>query len=250
MNRFEPLPNMACEITPELEQRIKDVNNEAHALHLAVMPTLYVGAQVRDANGNITFDGKYKANSFNRNFYNFLVIFLIGTQNYSLSDEHGEGKVTIIGYNGAIHAANYAELTFGGIKKGSAISASIALDLMTTNANRGILIGTSASAEDFNGFYLDARISNGTATGQMVHLIPTADSVTPQYDPVNKTYSCTYYRIFKNQSGVEIIVRETGLYGYDFLFERTVLPIPVSVPSGSLIEVSYKIVFHFPEPAS
>ena len=252
--RFDPLPDLACEITPELDQRIKDVSREAHALHLAVMPALYVGAQVRDADGAVVEDRRYKANSFNRNFWNMLAIWLTGTQNFLSGDVHGEGKLTIRRATNSNVLTDLTAVTGGGVGMSAANGAGIFFIIRATDTVSGIVIGTSNAAENFNGIDLGAMITHGTGAGQMQIMAPTSSS-NPNYSSADKTYENTFSRVFKNLSGTSMGVNEVGIrgtagnQGWPVLYERTVFPAPLTVPNGSLIEVAYTIVFHYPEPS-
>lgn len=244
MDRFERLPDMACEVTPELKQRIRDVNREAHALHLAVFPTVYVGAKVTDFEGNVLENKEYKANSYNRNYWNAVAYLLTGT--FSSESSYGEGKINIKAASGTLIAFNSSSHIYV-----YPISATANFVFSFANSTNGLVVGTSNATESFDSYALGAEIADGTASGQMLRLSPVM-STTPSYNSTSKIYSSTLCRSFKNTSGGTISVNESGIRcttNYSELMERTVFPSAIAVPNGSQIEITYTFEFVYPEPA-
>lgn len=254
MKLYEPLPNIAMPVTPELAQRIKNANKEAHALHLAIMPALYVGVKVTDEHGNVSQEGRYKANSFTRNFWNFVGIFFTGTT--ASSSTHGTGNLSLKSTAGAVSTGvTYNTFKFGGAGNSDTAAASFTgFGIRSTYTSSGIVVGTSSSPEDFDGYAMEAQISNGSGSGQLEHMAPTMGSTSPIYDSTEKNFSNSFSRIFKNNSGATIGVNEVGIIGHSnttrFLFERTVLPETITIPTGSFLEVTYTLVFTYPEPVA
>lgn len=251
MSKFENLPNIAVPVTPELKQRIRDVNREAIALHTAVFPVVYVRAKVSDVDtGNVTSDSEYKANSFNRNFWNYITYILTGT--YSDNSAYGEGYINLKNRLGGLEV-------FGGtytseLRPLSSTSQNAPIGLMySLHEYNGISIGTGTDAEDFNGYNVTNLINHGTSSGQMSYQSPTHSSVV-SYNSTTKIYSSDFFRTFKNLSGESISVTETMLYIYGasvpkFIIERTLLPETKTVNNNQQIEVTYTFEFTFPEPA-
>jgi hypothetical protein len=252
MNRFEPLPNMACEITPELEQRIKDLSQEGTALHIGIMPAIYVEVKVFKKDGTVKTKKKYKANSLTRNFWNMMVMFLVGK--HETSGTHGEGSLVIKRVSGANESsANSGAVFYGAGYAGDGYPNYFGIRGNNIYANSpGIKIGTSDAAENFGDYNLGAAISHGTSTGQMSFMSPSTNEAT--YNAENKTWSKRFSRIFHNTSGAAIDVKECGIFGSNgtggdlILQERTVFPSSETVDNNELIEITYTIVFHYPEP--
>lgn len=245
MDRFEQLPNMACEVTPELKQRIADVNREAIALHIGCLPTVFVGAKVTDEFGNVTSDKMYKANSFNRNFYNYFCAWFMGIT--SDTAVFGEGYLNYKATTGTIYAADK------GYKYGFSSDQTPAGTPLLAAGTYGILCGIGNDAESFDGYKLSSIVTSGTTSGKMTYVTAVYESGI--YDSATKKWITIYSRIFKNTSGASIAVTETGLYGkldgsYVDMYERTLFPSAIEVPNGSQIEVTYTFEFVFPEPAA
>jgi hypothetical protein len=118
------------------------------------------------------------------------------------------------------------------------------------NATRGIVIGTSTTAESLNHYTLQAPIANGTSAGQMSY---GACTVTKAYDAGAKTWTATWARIINNNSGGTITVNECGLIAYwESSYNDAVLTNRDKLASGEAIldagqlTVTYNIVITFP----
>lgn len=116
---------------------------------------------------------------------------------------------------------------------------------------RGILLGTSDTAYSAEDYVLGALIAHGTDAGQMVYNAMTR--VDPIYDSGTKKWSYVVTRIFNNNSGATIVVKEIGLsggtsttYGYNYLICRDVLASSVSVANGGQLTGQYLLSLTFP----
>lgn len=110
----------------------------------------------------------------------------------------------------------------------------------------GIVIGTGDNAVTVTDVALQSQITNGTGAGQMEHYGCwtynfTSDASGGSYD---------IERIFVNNSGNDIIVKEVGIYAgvaisstgiYGALEVRDVLGSPVTVSDGEHLKVKYTI---------
>lgn len=110
----------------------------------------------------------------------------------------------------------------------------------------GIRVGTSDTAWTLAQYNLQGAIAHGNSTGQLYHNLQTNGSVS--YVSETKTYSYYIRRMFNNNTAASIIVREAGLYFYDYasagdltLFSRDVLSSPVTVASGDRLTVTYTL---------
>ena len=76
-------------------------------------------------------------------------------------------------------------------------------------ASRGIVVGSGSNAEAMTDYALQTQIAHGTGSGQLSHgaetFGPTSESATQA--------SFTFQRVFTNNSGASINVRETAIYG-------------------------------------
>jgi len=107
----------------------------------------------------------------------------------------------------------------------------------------GIVVGTSSLAYSIDQFKLDSQITHGTGSGQMMHGDVTVEDV----QSTSGGYLFRVIRVFTNNSGSSITVKEIGLYakvkmgGSETrgMLARDVLSSPITVPSGSSLTVRY-----------
>jgi len=74
---------------------------------------------------------------------------------------------------------------------------------------KGILVGTSTTAESLDHFAIQALIPNGNGAGEMAY---NACGVTKTWEGVGKTWTGAWERIINNNSGGTITVNECVLY--------------------------------------
>lgn len=247
MDRFEQLPDRGIPVTPELKQRISDLNREANALHIGCLPTVYVRTRVTSECGKVLSDRECKANSFNRNFYNFMVgtMYGAGVTDYTTFGEgHINAKKTDAGLNGP--DSNNEVYGLGGTSGYNGIT------IAYNSVSYGIFCGTGTDAESFDGYALSSIVHNGISSGQMTYMAPVKESAT--YNLETKKWTIVFSRIAKNTSGATIIITETGLYtrlgsSGAHMIERTLLPSSDEVPNGSQDEIFYTFEMTMPEPA-
>jgi hypothetical protein len=111
------------------------------------------------------------------------------------------------------------------------------------NANYGIVVGSSDTPVTRDDYKLGSQIAHGTGTGQLTYGATSIDS------PV--TYSTGYLirviRVFTNNSGADITVKEIGVYfyglGHYYCIIRDVLSTPVTIPNGYSWTVRYNFYF-------
>ena len=106
----------------------------------------------------------------------------------------------------------------------------------------GIVVGTSDMAVSLDQYALQAKISNGTGSGQLSYGATTVESIT-----TGTTYMFRVLRTFTNSSGSSITVKELGLFvaarsGNDsFMLCRDVPASAITVPIGSTLTLRYII---------
>ena len=117
------------------------------------------------------------------------------------------------------------------------------------NATYGILVGTSDTAFSVENFAMGALIATGNGAGQFAY--SAEKTQTTAYTGGAKTWKTTRSRIFNNNSGGSITVKEAAIAGYNvgqgqsLLFERSVLAPTVAVANGAQLTVTYEISMDF-----
>jgi hypothetical protein len=118
-----------------------------------------------------------------------------------------------------------------------------ALNAPAGNASYGIVVGTSDTPVTRDDYKLGNQIAHGNSTGQLTYGAVSIDA------PV--TYGTGYLirvtRVFTNNSGADITVKEIGVYSYNnynyFCIIRDVLTTPVTIPNGYSWTVRYNFYF-------
>jgi len=113
----------------------------------------------------------------------------------------------------------------------------------------GIVVGTGTTVVTSEDFKLASKIRHGTSTGQLIY---GEQSLAYSYGDTVSYVEIS--RVFTNNSGGIVTVRETGLIGRNywkdenavrndvlFLVARDVLSPPVSVPNLHLLTVRYRL---------
>jgi hypothetical protein len=111
------------------------------------------------------------------------------------------------------------------------------------DANYGIVVGTSDAPVTRDDYKLGNKIAHGSGTGQLTYGAVSVDA------PI--TYSTGYLiratRVFTNNSGADITVKEIGVYSYTqyyyYCIIRDVLTTPVTIPNGYSWTVRYNFYF-------
>jgi hypothetical protein len=92
---------------------------------------------------------------------------------------------------------------------------------------------------------LGALIAHGTGAGQLTYQASGFNSKAYAL----KVWTATSKRIFNNNSGGDITVKEIGLYSayyyVYYLTERSVLSPAVTVPNGAQLTATYEISMDF-----
>ena len=110
------------------------------------------------------------------------------------------------------------------------------------NDTGGIVVGTSDLAYSIEQYKLDSKISHGNGSGQLLYGVTTIDDVTP----MTNGYRIFVSRVFNNNSGASVIVKEVGIYGGPpVMFARDVLTAPVEVQNLQSLTVRYSIYFTY-----
>jgi len=108
--------------------------------------------------------------------------------------------------------------------------------------SNGIVVGTSNLAWTIEQYKLDAKISHGNGSGQLLYGVSSVDDLAP----MTNGYRIFTSRVFNNNSGASVIVKEVGLYAYpNVMFARDVLTVPVEVQNLQSLTVRYCIYFTY-----
>ncbi len=112
----------------------------------------------------------------------------------------------------------------------------------SSHHERGLVVGTDNTASTFLDTQLGAIVGHGTGAGQLEYGLQTTSR-----DKVNGIVTAAVERLYTNNSGAEITVREIGIYAstsavatsnaFVALMLRDVLDTPVAIPNGETLYV-------------
>lgn len=224
------------------EKKFAELKDKCRELKVPAPPEIMIGLKVHDRNGVLVFDDVQRGHSWTRNFWN--TTFICATHPVPSGTTFEAGKMTIKDTTGSVKyfAQSYLYVTnsSGGINNPTATIA------------YGIVVGTGDTAFSVNHHQLATIIDTGNTAGKLSY----NGSVVPifAYDAGTKTWKCTVARIFNNNSGGSIIVKEVGLYSgaqllssgaINQMVERSVLDPTVAVANGAQLTVTYEISMDF-----
>jgi len=214
-------------LDPREEAKFDELKGMFRDLKLPPPPEIFIGLQVHK-DGELIFDDKQRGHSWTRNFYNYKC--LIGTN---------------AGYTNVNFGTGYLS---GKNNEGSVISYLRNIEALTTGSvatTYGIVVGTSDTAFNVEQYALGALIAHGTGAGQLTYQASGFNSKAYAL----KVWTATSKRIFNNNSGGDITVKEIGLYSayysLAYLTERSVLSPTVLVPDGAQLTATYEISMDF-----
>lgn len=234
------IPCFAC-LDPAEEARHVELKKMCAELKVPAPPEIFIRFQVHDKDGKLTFDDTQRGHSWTRNFWNYI---------FSVAGATGGGGVASFG-------AGYMsmKLTAGDLCKDAYLpKVNLGYTAGEGDAAYGIVVGTSDTAFSADHYALQALIAHGTGSGQLSYQAQAIGSI--EYKSGTKTWEATLTRVYNNNSGGSITVKETGLYyGGALLFynnsnikmlnERTVLSPAAVVANGAQLTVTYTISMDF-----
>lgn len=232
-------------LNPEEEAKFDALRKNCRDLGVPFPPEIHIGFEVVDKNGDLIFEDRQRGHSWTRNFYNFMYSTLTDGPGTGTTFEAGEMNIANTGggaTGGSGHTAARSSMTLLGYGHTN----------NSTSNSYGIVVGTSDSSFDVEHFQLQALVSSGAGSGQLVHSKMAAPEQS--YGSASKIWTNTASRVFNNNSGGSIIIAETGLLqravtfgnsGWSWLKERSVLDPTVTVPNGAQLTVSYDISMDF-----
>jgi hypothetical protein len=179
----------------------------------------YIEWELLDPKGRIVKRGKMPVKSFVKAWINFL-------------------------YAQFAYGSTISTLDIGGTSRSVNYSYSLQLNAGAGVTAFGIVVGSSDTSVTRDDYKLGSQIAHGSGTGQLMYGAVSIDT------PV--AYSTGYLvrvmRVFTNNSGADVTVKEIGLYVYAvsgqyFCIVRDVLTTPVTIPNGYSWTVRYNFYF-------
>lgn len=218
-------------------------------LHIAT-PTAFWNMKVeRLDTGEELLNQRERAHSWVRNSYNYLVGLFggVGGTTATFADGFLSGKVP----NGSV----YGNVAYACGYSASDVENPVNITYYgapVSSVTAGLIVGTGTAAYSFDDYKLEALVPSGTSSGSLSYQASTASKT---WDSVNRKWVVVQSRIFNNNSGSSISIKEVGLLNntrvfsgltYAFLFVRDLLETPVEVPSASKLTLSYTIEVLYP----
>lgn len=231
-------------LDPKEEARFAELRAICRELKVPAPPEIMIGLKVHEG-GGLTFDDVQRGHSWTRNYWNLM--FCSG------SDAPGDGGGSFgAGYMSAKDVSGNVAATAGyTCVRSSGLILGGGFHPNTSVATSGIVVGTGDTAFSINQNALAAQIAHGNGAGNFSHT--AMNDPTLSYDAGSKTWTIVASRIFNNNSGGSITVKETGLYTDFYCFnssakkmiERSVLDPTVAVANGAQLTVTYEISMDF-----
>jgi hypothetical protein len=210
------------------------------------LPNLFIGLKVQDRDGKVLTDRYEEGHSWVRNAWNAFTTSMLGITGYGSDGNFlapGEmnakntGRDVYYGNNpfNFSYLTDYAGDGFYNSTLG--------------NSDFGVVVGTNPNGYPFyiNSHDLHARIVSGVGAGQLIY--GAMKQPVWDYNTITKKWKNTITRVFNNNSGADITIREVGLiynsYVFSgqgkYLFAHDILSAGVVVPNGAQLTVTYEI---------
>lgn len=238
-------------LNPIEEAKHAKLREMCRELRVPPPPEIHIGLKVMDRNGVLVFDDKQRGHSWTRNYHNIKFAFEAWASGTSTS--FGAGHLSGKNTSGTVRGGATYVLTPTQVGAGGYAAAGGGVVNTGNNVDYGILVGTSDSAFSVEHNAMQALIAHGNAPGQLFYQA-MAEGVK-SYNSELKTWKQTHKRVFNNNSGGSITVKEVGLvfnlwlFAYSnlegFLVERSVLDPTVPVANGAQLTVTYEISMDF-----
>ena len=227
-------------VEPERERQYADIRRLADALKIPIVET-FLEIEVFDGKGRRIRRHAQRSHSYVRNAYNFIVSTLVWLQ--PNDDTWGDGKLNIKDSTGTLQYGIDPLYTYS---SGYLVAAG--------QATRGILVGSGATAESFEDYWLDTQIPHGEGAGQLSHQAMMTYPVQ-SWESGTRVMSAAWERYFNNNSGGVITVREIAIVLYvkgagmnwcNLLMSRDVLASAIDVPDAGQLKVTYTFEITYP----
>jgi hypothetical protein len=193
---------------------------------------IYWEVEVRDENGKLLKFKRFKAHSYLKQYLG--LVKGIFAHKYNVNNN---GNVTVKDTSGT-------DRTYP--NSGMSISAG-GMPIMADvgQGDYGLVIGTSDTANTKDTYAMGGVIAHGSGSGQMLYGTSTLENPS---NPSGNDWVFRIIRVFTNNSGASITVKEIGIIVYTldsgnttryFLIARDVITAGVNVPNGSTLTVRY-----------
>jgi hypothetical protein len=224
-------------LDPKEEAKFDELKAKCRELKVPAPPEIMIGLKVHEG-GVLTFDDVQRGHSWTRNFWNAMCSHILDS-NWTTNTNFGAGYISNKTVGGTTNDTyDQLFLQHGNFNSNFFYSSPI-------NVARGLVVGTSDTAFGVEQYALGAIIPDGSTAGTLVHSAGAA--VVMSY--AAKVWKATYSRIYNNNSGGSITVKETGIYGswssVLSMLERSVLSPTVAVANGAQLTVTYEISMDF-----
>jgi hypothetical protein len=212
------------------ELKFKRLKEMCAELHVLPPPDVFIRFEVHDKNGKLLHNHLERGHSWVRNYYNSFIDMFLCSAGVKGTGGFAAGYISIKDIAGNYYAAGAA--SYGPLNHKSS----------GAGATNGICVGTGNTAWSAANVALATLIAHGNSASQLSYAANSA--VTASYTAGTKSWTLTMSRVFNNNSGSSITVKETGLSSFNgtqILLERSVLGVPVEVANGAQLTVTYTI---------
>jgi hypothetical protein len=208
-------------LDPKEEAKFAELKAMCRELHVPAPPGIMIGLKVHDKNGILVFDDVQRGHSITRNWYNSILYTAMGIK--TVGSTYAAGSMCCRDTTGLIQST----YIYAGYD----------------SSYNGIIVGAGDTEFAFENYILASKITSGNGAGQL--LASTGTVGTPAY--VSKVWTVITSKVFNNNSGSSITVKEVGLTCNvnALLIERSVLSPTVAVANGAQLTVSYQISMDF-----
>jgi hypothetical protein len=228
----------------ERERLIMQKDGAAGRLDMTLLPKLHLGFLVKKE-GKILHEHDEVGHSWTRNAWN-IFFGVMGDAAGGGVGAFGAGYLSAKETSGSVHSTNNQV-----VQRPGRYNDNYGYINNIAQSVGGILVGSGDTHFTIEDYQLAALIEHGTGAGQLSYLAMAP--LTSSYESGTKVWSSEIGRLFNNNSGGSITIKEVGLawYGYafgtnaPFLVARDVLGSPVAVANGAQLTVTYTISMDF-----
>jgi hypothetical protein len=223
-------------LNPTEEAKFAELKIKCRELKVPAPSEIMIGLKVHDKNGVLVFDDIQRGHSWTRNAWNRFCGMALDCVAYG-SSSMSAGNLCTRETAGWYDAST----TVGWQRSQTYAWPGYGFWNNTTSNTFGIQIGTNDTASALTDYVLSGLIASGNGSGQMAYQAQNTPVTT--YD--SKIFTATYSRIFNNNSGGSITIKETGMVysGHSnsglSLQERSVLDPTVAVANAAQLTVTY-----------
>jgi hypothetical protein len=189
------------------------------------LPEIYLNFELIDRQDEVVIRRQEVGHSWVRNAYNMCYASVAG-----FASDFAYPVISTAGVmltNSSLVTLNYSTSYLG----------------LLNNSTYGIVVGTSNNAFSVNNYTLGALIPSSDIGSSGALLYSTMSKKPLEYDFNNNLYVTTHNRVFNNNSGAPITIKEVGMIGVVTpssgyaLVSRDVLSSPITIPDGGRLSI-------------